>query len=85
MLTCGKLREILASPSINDAMPVCIRTRMIDGTMQADDVNDIGVVNIGRRNWSKLILPGVADVELVPSLLISTLEPVSSAWEANKI
>jgi len=83
MLTAGKLRDILRTPSIGDDMPVLIRTRMIDGSMQADDINDIGVLSVGRRDWANLIAPGIADVKATRCLVVSCLEPIESHFNAK--
>lgn len=81
-LTAGKLREILKSVSVGDDMPVLIRRYEL-GQMVADDVNDIGVIECGRQQWSNLIAPGLPIVQALPCLVLSTLEPYRHNWEGN--
>jgi hypothetical protein len=80
MLTLGMLRHIVTQTSAGDDTPVLIRTRMVDGTMQADDINDIGMFEVGRRQWSDLVLPGVPNVTAGRALIVSTLAPVDTAY-----
>lgn len=77
-LTMGMLRRIVTQSSLSDDAPVLIRTRSIDGSMQADAVNDIGTIEAGLRNWRDLVVPGVPNVTPIRALVLSTLEPMAT-------
>jgi hypothetical protein len=66
MLTVLKLKSIIAN--LGDDMPVLIATE----PEHADHINSIGITYVGLRRWSEIVVSGVAEIEAVEALIVST-------------